>query len=264
MSRVISKDGTPIAYETAGSGPPLILIDGAMCYRGMGPLPGLARLLAPHFTVVTYDRRGRGESGNGLPWSIEKEIDDIEALVNAVGGSARLFGISSGAALALDAAARIRSVTKVAIYEPPFIVDGTRTPVPDDFIPGLDRLLAEGNRNEVVKRFMRIVGVPGIFILLMRLFPNWPRLAAIAHTVPYDMTIMHGTQSGRALPRERWSSIAAPVLVLDGGKSPSWMRNGCRAAAALLPRTTYGTLPGQTHMVKNPVLAPAVLEYLVA
>jgi pimeloyl-ACP methyl ester carboxylesterase len=261
MSTVTSRDGTTIAYERLGDGPPLILVDGALCYRRMGPMPGLAKRLARHFAVVLYDRRGRGESGNTLPWSIDREIEDVAALITAAGGSAYLFGISSGAVLTIDAAARGLPVPKLAVYEPPFIVDGSRPPVPDDFIPGLHQLLAKGNRSEVVKRFMRLVGVPGIFIVLMRLFPTWPKLTAVAHTVPYDLTILQGTQAGRALPKERWAAVRSPSLVLDGGKSPQWMRNGAKALADLLPQSAYRTLPGQTHMVKPEVLAPALIEF---
>src|SRR5512143_2532760 len=122
MSSVMSRDGTKIAYEVQGSGPPLILVDGAMCYRGMGPMPALAKRLASRFTLVLYDRRGRGESDDTPPWSAEREVDDLAALINAVGGSARLFGLSSGAALALDAVARGLPVPRLAVYEPPFIV----------------------------------------------------------------------------------------------------------------------------------------------
>jgi pimeloyl-ACP methyl ester carboxylesterase len=262
MSTVTSRDGTPIAYETLGGGLPLILVDGAMCHRGMGPMPSLAKRLVEHFTVVVYDRRGRGNSGDTLPWSVEREVEDLAALIAAVGGSARVLGISSGAVLALEAAARNLPITKLAMYEPPFIVDDTRAPVADDFVPGLHRLLAEGNRDEVVKRFMRMVGMPELFILLMRFLPNWRKLTAVAHTVPYDLTIMRGTQAGKPLPRDRWSALRAPNLVLDGGKSPVWMRHGCQALAKLLPRSSYRTLPGQTHMVKPEVLAPALIEFL--
>ncbi len=261
MTTVISGDGTRIGYEIRGGGPPLILVDGALCYRQMGPMPGLAKHLTKHFTLVLYDRRGRGESGNAVPWSIDREVEDIAALITAVGGSASLFGVSSGAVLALDAAARGLSIPKLAVYEPPFIVDQSRDPVTDDFIPGLHRLLAEGNRGEVVRRFMKMVGVPGIFIALMRLFPSWPKLAAVAHTVPYDLTVMQGTQAGRPLPRDRWASVRSPCLVIDGGKSPQWMRNGAKALHDLLPQSAYQTLPGQTHMVKSEVLAPALIEF---
>jgi pimeloyl-ACP methyl ester carboxylesterase len=261
MRTVTSRDGTTIGYERLGNGSPIILVDGALCYRGMGPMRALARQLANHFTLVLYDRRGRGESGDTPPWSVDREIDDIAALVTAVGGSACLFGISSGAVLALNAAARGLVIPKLAVYEPPFIVDRTRDPVPEDFIPGLQRLLAEGNRSEVVKRFMRMVGMPGILIALMRFFPNWSKLAALAHTVPYDLTTMDGTQSGRPLPKDRWAAVRAPCLVIDGGKSPQWMRNGAKALHDLLPGSTYQTLPGQTHMVKAEVLAPPLIEF---
>jgi pimeloyl-ACP methyl ester carboxylesterase len=230
----------------------------------MGPMPSLARLLVRHFTVIVYDRRGRGESGDTLPWSVEREVEDIAALIAAAGGSAHVFGISSGVVLALEAAARGLPITKLALYEPPFIVDGARSPVAEDFIPGLQQLLEEGNRDEVVKRFMRLVGVPGVFIFLMRLFPSWRKLAAAAHTVPYDLTIVRGTQAGKPLPRDRWSAVRAPNLVLDGGKSPAWMRHGCQALADVLPRSTYRTLPGQNHMVKPAALAPALIEFLTA
>jgi len=189
-------------------------------------------------------------------------VEDIAALIAAGGGAACLLGVSSGAVLALEAAARGLPVTKLAVYEPPFIVDGTRPPVADDFIPDLHRLLAAGKRDEVVKRFMRMVGMPGVFILLARLFPNWRKLVAVAHTVSYDFTILQGTQAGKPLPRDRWSALRAPILVLDGGKSPLWMRHGCRALADLLPQSSYRTLPDQTHMVKPKVLAPALIEFL--
>jgi pimeloyl-ACP methyl ester carboxylesterase len=257
MSTVTSRDGTRIGYERLGQGPPLILIDGALCYRAMGPTLALGRLLASRFSVYVYDRRGRGESGNTLPWSRDREVEDVAALVEAAGGSARLFGISSGAVLALDAACRL-PVPRVAVFEPPFMVDQERAPVSADFIPGLQQCLSEGRRSETVKRFMRLVGMPRILVALMPLFPDWRKLIAVAHTVPYDMTLLDGTQSGRALPRERWSGLTQPSLVIDGGKSPRWMRNGVSALAKLLPGSRYQTLPGQTHMVKPAVLARAL------
>jgi pimeloyl-ACP methyl ester carboxylesterase len=264
MSTVTSRDGTNITYELRGDGPPLVLVDGALCFRRMGPMPDLARHLESHFTLVLYDRRGRGESGDTLPWSLGREVEDIAALLEAVGGSAYAFGVSSGAVLALDAASRGLAIPKVALYEPPFIVDGSRDPVADDFIPDLERLLAEGRRREVVRRFMRIVGVPGFFIALMRLFPSWKHLVSVAHTVPYDLGTMGGTQAGLPLPAGRWRGLAAPCLVMDGGKSPAWMRTGTRSLADILPGSTYRTLPGQTHMVKSAVLAPALADFFAA
>jgi len=260
MPTVTSKDGTTIAYQRLGEGPPLILVDGALCYRASGPMPDLARQLAPHFTVHLYDRRGRGESGEKLPWSAEREVEDLAALVEAAGGQAWLFGISSGAALALDAAARL-PVPRLAVYEPPFIVDGSRPPVAPDFVPGLRDCLAAGRAGEVVKRFMKLVGMPGPVVALMPALPGWKKLTAVAHTVPYDLTLLEGTQAGRPLPRLRWAGVTQPCLVLDGGKSPAWMRTGVAALAGLLPAATHRTLPGQTHMVKAEVLAPALIAF---
>ncbi len=256
-----SRDGTAIAYERTGQGPAVILVDGALCNRAMGPLGALASRLEQHFTVFRYDRRGRGESGDTLPYAVEREIEDIAALISEAGGSAFVFGISSGAALALEAAARGLAIGKLALFEPPFIVDGSRTPVPADYVPQLDRLLAAGRRADVIRSFMEIVGVPKLFIFLMRFMPAWSRLKRIAHTVPYDMTIMQGTQAGKPLPTERWTSVRMPALVMDGGKSPAWMRHGVQSLAGALAGAQYRTLPGQTHMVRPEVLAPALEEF---
>jgi pimeloyl-ACP methyl ester carboxylesterase len=142
MNTVRSADGTTIAYTRAGQGPALILVDGALCSRSFGPMPKLAEQLTPHFTVYTYDRRGRGESGDTKPYSPDREVEDLEALVALAGDTVYLHGTSSGAALALEAAKHIRSVAKLAVYEPPFIVDDTRTPMPDDWLPRLNALVA--------------------------------------------------------------------------------------------------------------------------
>ncbi len=166
MSKVISSDGTAIAFDRAGDGPPVILVDGALCHRGFGPAKPLAQRLVPHFTVVTYDRRGRGESGDTRPYSVEREVDDIEALVKEAGGSAHLYGISSGAALALEAATRLSNVEKLALYEAPFVVDDTTPPRPDDLVAHMDALIAADRRSEALRLFMRIVGTPAFFILI--------------------------------------------------------------------------------------------------
>ena len=133
MGTLHSSDGTPIAYETAGDGPPVILVDGALCYRASGPSAPLAALLAEHFTVFTYDRRGRGESGDTAPYAVEREVEDIAALIDEAGGSACVYGISSGAALALEAANRGLGIERLVVYEAPFIVDDSRAPLPYDF-----------------------------------------------------------------------------------------------------------------------------------
>ncbi|MEY9965141.1 pimeloyl-ACP methyl ester carboxylesterase [Streptacidiphilus sp. MAP12-16] len=261
-STVTSKDGTEIAFDRLGSGPSVILVDGALCYRASGPMAPLAKDLAAQFTVYTYDRRGRGESGDTKPYSPEREIEDIAALVSEAGGTAALFGASSGAVLALDAAARLDGVSRVAAYEPPFVVDDTHPPRPQDYLDRMDRLVASGQRGAAVKMFLKSVGVPGAALVVMRLLPVWSRLTSVAHTLPYDFRVLGDTGSGKPLPKDRWESVRVPVLVMDGGKSPTWMRNGTRQLAEVLPNSEYRTLPGQTHMVKAEAVGPALVEFL--
>jgi pimeloyl-ACP methyl ester carboxylesterase len=262
MNRVTSKDGTTIAYDKTGQGPALILVDGAMCYRASGPMPKLVPLLAPHFTVYTYDRRGRGDSSDTKPYVVEREIDDIEALIDAAGGSAFVYGISSGAALALEAANKVNGkVKKLALYEAPFIVDDSRPPLPEDYLARLNELIAANHRSEAIKMFMRTVGVPALFAHLMPLFPGWSKLTAVAHTLPYDITIMQDYQRGRPLPKDRWSSVKTSTLVAVGGKSPAWMQHGMQALADLLRNVQHRTLPGQTHMLKAEAIAPVLVEF---
>jgi pimeloyl-ACP methyl ester carboxylesterase len=264
MNTVRSADGTTISYTRAGQGPPLILVDGALCSRSFGPMPKLAERLAPHFTVYTYDRRGRGESGDTQPYEPDREIEDLEALIARAGETVYLHGTSSGAALALEAAKHIRSIAKLAVYEPPFIVDDTRAPMPDDWLPRLNALVAAGQTGDAVKMFMRFVGTPAIFTAVMPLTPVWGKLRAAAPTLPYDITIMHEHQRGMPLTSAEWAAVKAPTLVAAGGKSPAWMANGTRALADALPDAAYRTLPGQNHMVKAQAIAPVLTEFFTA
>jgi pimeloyl-ACP methyl ester carboxylesterase len=262
MPKAISKDGTPIAFDRSGQGPPLILVDGALCYRSFGPMPKLVPLLTPHFTVFTYDRRGRGESGDKGPFSVEREVEDIEALIREAGGTAYVYGISSGAALALEAAAKTSAITKLVVYEAPFIVDSSRPPLGKDYARTMKEHIASNRRSAALRQFMKVMGVPGFFVFLMRFSPVWSKLKAIAHTLPYDTAIMANNQRGKPLPDDQWASVLAPTLVVDGGKSPAWMRNAARALAEVLPNAEYNTLPGQTHMLKPRVIAPVLVEFL--
>jgi pimeloyl-ACP methyl ester carboxylesterase len=261
MNTVLSKDGTRIAFDRSGSGPSLILVDGALCYRASGPMKPLAALLSQHFTVFTYDRRGRGDSGDYPSYTVEREVDDIEALINEAGGSAFVYGISSGAALSLEAARRGLAITKLALYEAPFIVDDSHPPIADDFLPRLNALVAEGRRGDAVRLFMKLVGLPAIVISLMRFLPAWSKLTAVAHTLPYDITIVKDYQKGKPLPSTAWASIDTPTLVGIGGKSPAWMRNAMHALAGVLPNARLRTLEGQTHMIGAKVLAPVLVEF---
>jgi pimeloyl-ACP methyl ester carboxylesterase len=262
MNTVTSADGTTIGYETLGSGPALILIDGALCHRRLGPARGLAKALAADYTVYFYDRRGRGDSGDTLPWSPDKEIEDLAALLAAAGGTAYVLGCSSGAVLAADAANRLPGITKIACYEPTFIVDDTHPARPASFLPETEALIAAGDRGGAVGKFLRHVGVPALGVRIMALTPPYRKLKAVAHTLPYDLRLLGDTGSGRPLDPARWANVQAPAIVLDGGKSPQYMRNAARALSEALPRAEYGTLPGQTHMVKPGAIGPAVRAFL--
>jgi pimeloyl-ACP methyl ester carboxylesterase len=249
-STVTSRDGAPIAFTRAGEGRPLVLIDGAFCHRGMGPSSPLAALLARSYTVFTYDRRGRGESGDNPPYAVERELEDLETLIEEASGSAYVWGISSGAVLALEAARRGVGIAKLALYEPPLIVDDSRPPIPADIASQLNDLVAADRRNDAVRLFLRQMGAPRIVIALMRRLPVWPKLCRVAHTLPYDMTIVSPYQRGTALPTNRWEDMAVPTLVMVGGKSPAWLHHSGQALADVLPTASHRVVEGQTHNVK--------------
>jgi len=263
MKTVTSKDGTTIAYDQTGTGPPLVLVDGALNSRVFGLNGPLVPILADRFTVVTYDRRGRGDSGDTPPYAVQREIEDLAAVIDVVGGPAYVYGISSGAGLALEAASAVPTkVAKLALYEPSFVVDGTRPPVPADAIQQVTDLLARNRRGAAVKLFLREdAQVPAMVVAVMPLMPAWGKLKAAAHTLPYDLTIMDGRQQGRPLPVGQWASLTAPTLVMAGGKSPAWLQNAALAVAQALPGATHQTLPGQTHIVKPGPLAPVLAEF---
>jgi pimeloyl-ACP methyl ester carboxylesterase len=259
-STVRSADGTAIAYQRIGRGPAVILIDGALCHRKLGQSAGLAELLAEHFTVYRYDRRGRGESGDTAPYAVEREVDDIAAIVAEAGGSAYVWGMSSGAVLALEAAKRIRGIGKVAVYEAPLIVDDRRPSTRDDWA-GVRKAIAADRRGEAVKTFLRSVGLPSLVIGVMRLLPLWSKLKAIAPTLVYDGAIVEPHQQGKSPRREQWAAVTVPTLVTDGGKSPQWMRDGNRALAEALPNARYETLSGQTHNLKPAAHVKVLTEF---
>jgi pimeloyl-ACP methyl ester carboxylesterase len=262
MKMATSRDGTHIAYDELGEGPPLVLVGGAFNTRTFGPNGGLAPLLAERFTVINYDRRGRGDSTDSAPYSVEREIEDIEALIAEAGGSAHVFGISSGAALALEAANRGLAIEKLALYEAPFIVDDSRAPVPDDYLQRMEGLVASDRRGDAIRLFMRQgVGLPAVFVAMMRVMPAWSKLKTVAPTVVYDAAIVDDYQKGRPLPSDRWTSVTMPTLVAVGGKSPDWMRNAMRSLADVLPNARHNTLKGQTHIVKPQALAPVLIEF---
>lgn len=257
---VTSADGTRIAYQKAGSGPPLLIVDGALCYRSFGPAAALASELQQHFTVYTYDRRGRGESGDTKPYSVQREVEDLQALITAAGGTVDMFGVSSGAALALEATTKVDGIAKLALYEAPFIVDDSHAPRLR-FAETLDAFIAKDDRSGALKYFMKTVGAPSIMVTIMSLTPPWRKLKAVAHTLPYDAGVLGDLGEGRPLPARRWPAATMPVLVFVGGKSPEVMHSAQKAIADQLPDAALVTLPGQTHMVKAPVVAPKLIEF---
>jgi pimeloyl-ACP methyl ester carboxylesterase len=258
LTEVISRDGTVIAFDRRGEGPPVILVAGAFADRSQ--LDELATLLAASFTVVNYDRRGRGRSGDTLPYAVDREIEDLEAVIGAGGGRAFVFGGSSGAALALEAAAAGAAIEKLVLYEPPYVVDESRSPVSADVAERIAGLISEGRRGDAAALFMSEgAEVPSEAIADMRRAPFWPGVEAVAHTLVYDATIM-GPRN--ALPTERLASVAVPTLVIDGDQSPTWIRNAAHAVADLLPNAGRSTLADQGHDVSRQVLAPVVSEFL--
>ncbi len=259
METTTSRDGTTIAYDRLGDGPPVIMVAGAFGNRGFpSVLPGL---LAEHFTVINYDRRGRNDSGDTAPYAVEREVEDLEALIADAGGSASVYGMSSGALLCLEAA-RTLPVASLALYEPPMIVDDTRPPLPRDYVQRLDELTAAGRRGDAVEYFLlTAVGVPADFIEQMKTQPVWAALEAVAHTLAYDGRVMGDTMSGSPEPLVRWADVPVPVLVIDGGASEQWQHNSAQALVDVLPNAQRKTLAGQTHDVSMDVLAPVLIDF---
>jgi pimeloyl-ACP methyl ester carboxylesterase len=258
MKTVTSKDGTKIAYDQSGTGPAVVQVDGALCSRNFGPLPSLAKLLEPHFTVFNYDRRGRNESGDTQPYAPEREIEDLAAIIDAAGGSAFVAGVSSGAALSLAGAAAGLNIKKLALYEAPFMVDKTGHQPPKDSGAQLKKMIAEGRRGDAVKFFMKdMVNVPGFAVFIMSIMPIFKKLKAVAHTLPYDAAIM----GDFSLPEQKAALVKIPTLVGGGEKSPASMQNAVKQTADAIPGSQLKMFPGQTHNISMKVLAPALIEF---
>ncbi|HEX9509386.1 MAG TPA: alpha/beta hydrolase [Puia sp.] len=260
MNKVISKDGTEIAFEKTGSGPAIILVDGAFCSRAMGPMPKLTPFLAQQMTVFLYDRRGRGDSGDTQPYNIRREIEDIEALIKYAGGSASLFGLSSGAVLALHAVAAGLNVSRLSLYEPPFQTSDTGHHPPKDALAQLNRLIAEGRRGDTAKYYLtKVIGAPALFAFILRLTPIWPKMKAVANSLPYDMAIIGDCR----IPADLLASIKVPSIVIGGEKSPEMLRQAVQTVARQLPGARMEMLKRQTHNVSAKVLAPVLIDFLV-
>ncbi|HEU4831377.1 MAG TPA: alpha/beta hydrolase [Actinomycetota bacterium] len=238
----------------------MVVVGGALNTRQAAAT--LAELLAPGFTVYSYDRRGRGDSGDTPPYAVEREVEDLQAIVEHAGGTAFAFGHSSGAVLALDVALETPGITKLVLYEPPFIVDDSRPPLPDDYVAHLKALAATDHRGEAVEYFMTTgVGVPAEAIASVRESPFWPSLEAVAHTLWYDGAIMGDNMVGKPLSADRWSSVTIPTLVIAGGASPPSQLNAVQQLADVLPNARLLTMEGQTHEVDPTLLAPVLAEF---
>jgi pimeloyl-ACP methyl ester carboxylesterase len=257
VKTVHSADGTSIAFDRFGDGPPLILVVGAFCDRSTPR--ALAEMLGGDFAVFTYDRRGRGASGDTPPYSVERELEDLDALISEAGGAAFVFGHSSGAVLGLEAAARGMSVSKLAVYEPPYIVDDTRVR-PDQLGERVSALIASGHRSEAMKLFLTEgPELPPAAIAAIEASPGWSPMEAIAHTLPYDLAIC----GDQVIPRARLAKIQVPTLALSGGDSPAWARKAVDAVAAAIPDAQHASLAGQTHSVADDVLAPVLAAFFL-
>jgi pimeloyl-ACP methyl ester carboxylesterase len=257
LAKARSADGTEIAYETDGQGPPVLVVGGALSSRHAAA--PLVPHLADRFTVVRYDRRGRGDSGDTQPYAPEREVEDIEAVIAAVGGPVLVFGHSSGAALALHAARRPAPIAKLVLYEPPFIVDDTRSPLPADHLERLRSL----DPGAALEYFMtEAVQVPPQMLAGMKASPMWGELLSVAHTLIYDNVLMWPEEQGTPLPGE-WADEIGPIptLVIDGGNSPAWMRNAVQATAELLPNARRLTLEGCDHSAPPEKVAAVLTEF---
>ena len=257
METVTSKDGTTIAFDRLGSGPPVVLVCGGSVDRTADA--AIAQELASDFTVFNYDRRGRGDSGDTLSYAIDREVEDIEAVIGAAGGSAFLWGSSSGAVLALIAAESV-PVTKLALWEPPFIPDDLPRP-PEDQVSQYETMVAEGRRGDAVEYFMtKIIGMPAEVVAGARTQPWWAATEALAHTLAYDARIM----GDYSIPKDRAASVKVPTMVIAGGADFPWMRQTAETLAAALPDGQVRILVGQGHDVDPGVLAPVLREFFKA
>ncbi|MFF4879544.1 alpha/beta fold hydrolase [Micromonospora sp. NPDC000668] len=254
VNKTTSRDGTSIAFERTGSGPALILVDAAGCFRGFGPMGPLAAVLAADFTVFTYDRRGRGDSTDTLPYAVEREVEDLHALIDAAGGSAFVHGFSSGSALALHAAEQGLAIPRLALLEPPVPVDDQPAPE-SDLGAEVAELVAAGRRGDAIEHFQTSIGVPAEMIAGMRQDPSWPALEALAHTLVYD-TVITGS-----LSVARLSAVTTPTLVIDSEGSDGRLRTWAQGVADTLANARQRSLKGEWHGVPAEDLAAVLVEF---
>ncbi len=256
MPSVRSRDGTSIGYTSIGGGPPVVLVDPAGGFRGFGLLTPLAERLASDFTAITYDRRGRGESGDTLPYAVEREIEDLGAIIDIVGGSAFVYGFSSGAILSLWAAAEGLPIRKLALLEPPLAFEPE--PEGEDLGAEVAELVEAGRRGDAFIHFNRAIGVPEELLDGMRDASWWPAAESLAHTLVYDTRVSAG------FAVERLAEINTPTLVVDSTASDERLHEWSRAAADALPNGVHRTLEGEWHGVAPEILAPVMRDFYLA
>ena len=262
-NRVTSRDGTTIAFDKQGDGPSLIVVVGALATHSGGSQSELAMMLSQHFTVINYDRRGRGDSGDTKPYAIEREIEDVEALIEEIGGSAFLYGHSSGACLALDATVRLGDrVRGLAMYEAPYNDDPEARKTWRKYIKNLTAALSSDRRGDAVALFMAYVGMPPAQIEGMRQAPSWAGMEAIAPTLAYDHTAIMGADC--SIPTERATRIQTPTLVMSGTQGLSFMSVTADRLSRAIPNARRRTLDGQAHNVQPEALAPVLVEFFSA
>jgi pimeloyl-ACP methyl ester carboxylesterase len=237
-----------------------------MCWRASGPSGPLAEQLKDCFTVYTYDRRGRGESGDTAPYAVEREVEDLAAIIDAAGGVAAVYAISSGVGLALAAADRLgpNRISKMVLYEFPILTDSSRQ-VDADYAQVMDQLISRGDNAGAVKHFMRKgVGVPGFAVLMMSLMGVIRKLTVVAPTLAYDTRLVVPFWTNRVPGRGTWANVTMPVLDVGGGKSDPWMQKAQLAVSEALPNATHKTLEGQNHMVAPTAIAPLIKDFIAA
>jgi pimeloyl-ACP methyl ester carboxylesterase len=256
MYSVRSTDGTAIAYDKVGEGPALVLVEGAL--NDLSTTLPLAAQLKADFTVYSYDRRGRGASGDTLPYSVDREVEDLASVIDAAGGSALVFGNCSGAVLAMQAVAKGLDITGLALFEPPYIVPGTRHR-PDDYSTHLASLISSGQKDEALLWFMRAdVVLPEEHIGMVRNSPMWPALLDLVPSLDYDAAVLGDSK----MPPAEWlTSITVPTLVVDGENSNSWAKEAVRVLAEVLPAGHRSTLEGHDHVLAPDALAPVMTEF---
>lgn len=252
---VMSADGTSIAYERRGCGPALILVDAALHYRAFSSFDGLIGLLEQHFTLFHYDRRGRGDSSDTQPYAVAREVEDLSALIARAGGSARVFGYSSGGLLALHAAASGAAISALALLEPPIATENER-PAQAEFRAQVAGLLAAGRRADAVDHTLRSIGMPDDLLAQVRSSPAWPAMESAAHTLVYDSQVSEEMSDGLL------ASVSVPTLVLDSQGSGSELAGMAATVASRMPNAAHRSLPGGWHGVADDVLAPALREFL--